>query len=314
MKLMSNYLKNGTVLPSGLLSHNASGIMEGFKKTFQNKSLKAGIVTQSYAPTDPGNISKLFPEYDVLAFEQNEDKGSTVSIYRNCPLAASIGNIADYFEMTLRPLEKQTTKGTVPSPSGQDGSIVLLLCLNGMADTGIIVGALGHPDRPTNIVGTEPQLFGEYNGVAVAVNTDGSTNLTFKGATDSYGNPTNTSQGNTVVSIATDGSFQVQHSTITFTLSKSGDATLTTSGNTTIQCENANINCSEANIAATGTASIEGSSINLGANAAQAAILGNAFKVLYDNHTHSNGNGGSPTGVTLQPLGGSALSKKVSVE
>src|ERR1700690_2043780 len=145
---MSNFLRNGTILPSGLLNHNKSNSKGGFKKSFQNTTLKTGIVVASYGIEDDSNINKLFIEYDVLAFEQNENKGSTVGVYKNCVFATSLGNIADFFEMTLRPLEKQTTKGTVPSPSGQDGTIVLLLCLSGMADTAIIVGCLDHPDRP----------------------------------------------------------------------------------------------------------------------------------------------------------------------
>jgi hypothetical protein len=312
MKAMSNFLKNGTVLPSGLLSHNGAAIMEGFKKTFQNKTLKAGIVVASYATTDQGNLSKLYPEYDVLAFEQNEDKGSTVSIYKNCPVASSLGSIADYFEMTVRPLQKKTTSGTVPSPSGQDGSIVLLLCLNGMSDTGIIVGSLPHPDRPTNIEGTAPQLYGEYNGVNVVVNQDGSTSLTFKGATDSYGVPTDSSQGNTVVSIATDGSFQVQHSTITFTLDKSGSATRTTSGNTTINCQDANINCTNSTVTASDTAIVEGKTVKLGVNASNAAVLGDIFKSYFDTHIHPTPIG--PSGPPVMPMPPSTLSKKVEVE
>ena len=231
---MNNFLKNGTVLPSGLLTHDKMAMLEGFKKTFQNKTLKAGIVVASYAITDSNNLSKLFIEYDVLAFEQNEDKGSTVIVYKNCATSSSLGSIADFFEMALRPLEHQTTKGTVPSPSGQDGSIVLLLCLNGMSDTGIIVGSLQHPDRPTTLTTTGPYLQGEYNGVNVVVNTDGSTSLTFKGATDSYGDPTDSSQGDTVVSIATDGSFSVNHSTVTFNLAKSGDVTITAKGSVNV--------------------------------------------------------------------------------
>jgi hypothetical protein len=310
--MMSNFLKNGTVLPSGLLSHDQQRMMEGFKKTFQNKTIKAGIIIASYDVDNANNLSKLFPEYDVLAFEQNEDKGSTVSIYKNCSAASSLGSIADYFEMTLRPLQKKSTKGTVPSPSGQDGSIVLILCLNGMSDTAIIVGSLPHPDRPTNIEGAQPQLYGEYNGVNVVVNVDGSTALTFKGATNNDGSVADSSQGNTVVSIATDGSFQVQHSTVTFALDRSGAVNLTASGNVTIQCDAANINCSTSTVTASGTATVEGSTVKLGANASEAVVKGNTFKKLFDQHIHPTPIG--PSGPPSIPLAPSALSNKVETE
>jgi len=309
---MNNYLKNGTVLPSGLLNSNMKASMEGFKKTFQNTSMKAGVVTQVYAVDDPGNVSKLVPEYDVLAFEQNENKGSTVSIYRNCPAITSIGGITDYFEMIRRPLEKKSTKASVPLPSGQDGTIVLLLCLNGFADTAIIVGSLAHPDRPSNIVGTEPQLYGEYNGVQVQVNTDGSTALTFKGATHNDGTPVDASQGNTTVSIGKDGSFQVKHSTITFAMDRSGVVNLTASGNVNIKCDNANINCSDSTVTASGTATVEGSTVKLGAGASEAVVKGDTFKKLFDQHIHPTPIG--PSGPPSQPLSPSALSTKVKTE
>lgn len=296
--MMNNFLKNGTVLPSGLLTHDKMAMMEGFKKTFQNKTLKAGIVIASYAVTDSNNLSKLFIEYDVLAFEQNEDKGSTVIVYKNCAMAASLGSIADFFEMALRPLEHQTTKGTVPSPSGQDGSIVLLLCLNGMSDTGIIVGSLQHPDRPTTLTTTGPYLQGEYNGINVVVNTDGSTALTFKGATNSYGVPTDSSQGNTSVSISTDGSFSVKHSTITFDMARSGVVTINATG--------------DVNITSATTATVDAPTIKLGASAQHPLVLGDIFKQLFDEHVHPTPIGVSgPPSIPLNP---DALSKVSETE
>jgi hypothetical protein len=225
---MNNQLGNGTILPSGLLSHNPMAHLDSFRKTFQNTALKVGVITASYAITDPNNIHKLFIEYDVLAFEQKENTGTSVSTYKNCPAASSLGGLADYFEMSLRKIEKLTTKGPVPQSSGNNGSIVLLLCLNGLSDTAVIIGALGHPDRPTNLKTDEPHLEGEYNGVNIVVNPDGSTSLTFKGATDNDGNPTDTTQGDTELSIETDGSYQVMHKTITQRLDKNGKFDLTT--------------------------------------------------------------------------------------
>lgn len=224
---MNNFLGNGSILPSGLLSHNPLAHTEGFKKTFQNTGLKVGVITATYAIGDSKNISKLFPEYDVLAFEQNEDAGASVTTYKNCPAAASLGSLADFFDMSLRKIEKTTTKGATPQISGHNGSIVLLLCLNGLSDTAVIMGSLGHPDRKTTITKDEPHLEGEYNGVHILVNADGSTSLTFKGATDNDGKQTDSSQGNTVMSIEKDGSYQIKHATITQRLDKNGKASLT---------------------------------------------------------------------------------------
>lgn len=224
---MSNELDNGAVLPFGLMSGYPSGLLEGFKKTYQNSSLRVGIVRETYAISDSKNVSKLVPEYDVMAFEQNEDKGSTVITYKNCMAAAALGSIADFFEATLRKLKKKTSKGETPSPSGQNGALVLLLCLDSMSEKAIIIGALTHPDRKTTLVDSDPHLEGEYNGVNIKVEKDGSTTLTFKGATDNDGKIIDDTQGNTVMKIEKDGSYQVNHKTITQRLDKKGMASLT---------------------------------------------------------------------------------------
>jgi hypothetical protein len=224
---MSNFLDNGTVLPYGLLSDDAEAFMAGFNKSYRNTSLRIGIVVRSYIITDPNNLFKLTTEYDVLVFEQNEDKGSSIVTYRNCMASEGMGSIADYFEKELRVRTVALSPNNLINTTEQDGAVVLILCLDGMSDKALIVGAVTHPDRQTNLVSTLPYLEGEYNGVNITVNTDGSTSLIFKGATDNYGVPTDPSQGNTEVQIQTDGSFQVSHSAITFTLARSGTVTLT---------------------------------------------------------------------------------------
>ena len=129
-------------------------------------------------------------------------------------------------EFTLRPKTFQTNKG-FPTFSDQDGSIVLIKCLDNCGDKAIVIGNLIHPDRPTNITSTAPQLSGEYNGVNIEIANDGSCSLTFKGATDSKGTPT-TSNGNTVFQIKSDGSFEFNHSTVDISANKSGSLVITT--------------------------------------------------------------------------------------
>src|ERR1019366_5470983 len=99
---MDNFLNNGTVLPSGLLEYSGMDMMEGFNKTYRNTSLRMGIVVDAYVISDARNLSKLTTEYDVLVFEQNEDRSSSVLRYKNCISQDGIGAIADFFEKTLR--------------------------------------------------------------------------------------------------------------------------------------------------------------------------------------------------------------------
>ena len=224
---MNNYLKNGAVLPHGLLTHSKNDLMGGFNKSYRAYPLRLGIVLKSYLVTDENNVSGLTTEYDVSVFEQNEDKSATTIIYKNCMSSEGLGSIADYFEKSLRPLKNKDDQGPGIALKGQDGAIVLLLCLDAMSDKAIIISSVTHPDRKTNIQNEGPTLAGEFNGVNIKVNVDGSTSITFKGATDNSGKPLDSSQGNTELSIEKDGSYQVQHKTITQRLDKNGKASLT---------------------------------------------------------------------------------------
>lgn len=222
-----NFLNNGTVLPSGLLSYNSDADMAGFNKTYKNFALRMGIVAAVYPVSDDKNHSKLTTEYDVLVFEQHEDQGSSIITYRNCLSAEGLGSIADYFEMTLR--TRKTKSSSNIDTKNQNGAVVLILALDGMTEKGIIIGAITHPDRKSKLKNGAPHLEGEYNGVHIVVQEDGSTTLTFKGATDNDGKITDSSQGPTELKIEKDGSYQVSHKTITQRLDKNGQASLTAS-------------------------------------------------------------------------------------
>ena len=255
-------MPNGTVLPSGLLgSQGPEGAMAAFNRSYRNTGIKAGIIVNSYISTDPGNQSKICTEYDVLVMEQFENKGSTSITYKNCLSSQGFGSLADYFEAVLRVKSFQTNKGFTTFKD-QDGAIVLIQCLDNVGDKAIVIGNLIHPDRPTNIASTDPQLWAEYNGVNLKVGTDGSCSLTFKGATDSKGVPTDPSQGNTVLQIQTDGSFQFNHSAITIRADKSGVLTITTTGNANITVGG------DCNLTSTGKVVVQGSEIDLDGNQA----------------------------------------------
>lgn len=320
---MNNFLQNGAVLPSGLLGENAQSTMEGFKKTYQNTSLRVGVITESYGVDNKDNLNKLVPEYDVMVFEQNEDQGSTVINYRHCVMANALGSIADFFEFTMRKITDKKSKGVTPSPNGNNGSLVLILCLNGLSDSGIIIGALSHPDRKSTLKDDGPRLEGEYNGVNIKVEEDGSTSLTFRGATDGYGKPTDDTQGPTVISIEKDGSFQTKHKTITHRLDKKGVASLTADDNITnttkksfqvtateeidltatknynLACADliqkasgsASLDCQKLTVNSQGEVAIKGSTINV---EAQSMAKIKATAITLDGQVSLGGDGGQP--------------------
>lgn len=227
---MSNILENGTVLPSGLLGRQGmEGSIAAFNRSYRDTRLKAGIIVKSYAADDDANQNGLCTEYDVVTFEQFENKGSTSTLYRNCLSTQGFGGVADFLEFTLRPKTIQTNKGS-PTFGDQDGAVVLIECLDGIGDKAVVTGCLIHPDRDTTITSTDPQLAGEYNGVNVEIENDGSCSLTFKGSTDSLGIPTDPSQGGTKIQITSDGSYEVSNLTTSFEMAKtSGDITTKTS-------------------------------------------------------------------------------------
>jgi hypothetical protein len=231
-------LENGAVLPHSLLGEDDADMMGGFNKSYRNYPLRVGVVTATYPVSDDQNRSKLTTEYDVLVVEQHEDKSATTIQYRNCMSSEGLGSIADFFEKTLRRKKKKTTKGDSTNTKGQDGAIVLLLCLDAMSDKGIIISSLTHPDRKTTLKDDQPYLEGEYNGVNIKVATDGSTTLTFKGATDNDGNPTDASQGTTEIKIEKDGSFQAMHDAVTFRMDRTSKAlSITAKGDVNITAE-----------------------------------------------------------------------------
>lgn len=225
-----NILDNGTVMPSGLLHCDPSSAMRGFNRTFKNTAMRMGIVMKTYPVSDSKNITKLTTEYDVIVNEQDEAGGVTPNTYRNCISTDGFGSIADFFERTFRAQTKDAVKGDIANTKDQDGAIVLILCLDGMSEKGVIVGGINHPDRKTTLT-DEPKLEGEFNGVNIKVDPDGSTSLTFKGATGNDGKVLDSSQGDTEIKIEKDGTFQLSHKGVIQRLEKGGVASLTAQDN-----------------------------------------------------------------------------------
>lgn len=233
-------LNNGTILPHGLMSLDNKSDKGGFDKTYKNFALRAGIVIRSYDIENDLNVSKLVPEYDVVVIEQDGNRAVTPITYKNCIAASSFGSIADFFETRIRTQKKVKNKNTKGRDfAGQDGALVLLLCLDGSSEKAIIIGGLPHPNRKSKLKGKGQILAGEFNGISVSVADDGSGNLTFKGATDNEGNPIDKEQGNTSIDIEKDGTVQFKHKGATQRIEKGGNFLLANEGTTTIQTKKA---------------------------------------------------------------------------
>ena len=295
---MSNFLENGTVMPHGLLSCNPSDFLRGHNKSYNNTALRFGVIKRIYSVNDPKNVSKLTTEYDVEVIEQDANRSVAPVTYKNCLSVDSLGSIADFFEKNFR-AQTESDNFQLPITKGQNGATVLVLCLDATTGKGVILGGLNHPDRPTTLVDAQPRLAGEYNGVNVQVSPDGSCILTFKGATDNQGVPTDSSQGPTVFQIKTDGSFEFMHSTIDILADKSGTLSITTKTDCTITAE--------------GTTTVEGKDVKLGAAASESVVLGDSFKKYLDTQ-FIVATALGPSGTSIVKMPADTLTTKVKTE
>ncbi|HLD91762.1 MAG TPA: hypothetical protein VI911_12245, partial [Patescibacteria group bacterium] len=171
--------KYSPVLPSSLLEQ-AGDEFDGFKSTYNNFSLKTGIILKSYDIDDVNNISKNFVEYDVIAIESQGNLATGPVIFKKCPSLEGFGGVANFYEAKLKASSNDKVKydGEIAK---SDGSVVLLLCINGNEDSAMIIGSSKHPARKTTLTKEAGQhLEGEYNGVNWQVNKDGELTITFK--------------------------------------------------------------------------------------------------------------------------------------
>jgi hypothetical protein len=199
------------ILPSSLLEQVSN---EGFDlkdKTFNNSSFRCGTVIETIEIDNPLNISKKVPEYNVMVVEQEKEGGINASVYKNCINAEAFGGIGNFLEFKLQASTKPqdtSKKGTTNTPTN-DGSTVLLLCLDSNAEKAVIVASLSHPLHKTTLTKEAGQhLEGQYNGINWQVNKDGELTVTFKSATDPKGVPLNKEVGGTFAKMDKTGSIE----------------------------------------------------------------------------------------------------------
>jgi hypothetical protein len=205
------YENNEQIINSSLFSVSTEN--KGPNRVVNNTSLRTGIVVAAYEIDDELNFNKKFPEYDVLVVEQ--DKNSTVEpvLYKNCVAIDSFGGVADFFEFKIRPVNNVSEDKEVEVDANfqkQFGNVVLILCLDGSADKGIIIKSLPHPGRKTTLT-TENELHleGEYNGLNWKIDKEGSLTVTFRSKTDNQGKPQDEQSGGTFVKMDKEGSIEL---------------------------------------------------------------------------------------------------------
>ncbi len=207
----TNFLNTGGVLPSNLEVDEGEGYDESrdannyAKKNF---SLKVGQIEESYCTDQEGNVRGSRIEYDVLVNESNGDGSTSQMTYRRVLSQDLFGGIADFFQFTHRKNEKDQGRDA----PFRNGSLVLILCLNGSNEDAIIVGGLKHPNNSNECTEEEGHnLKFEFNGINFEIDKEGAMTLLFRGPTDADGKVLEGSKefGGTKIKIEKDGSYEV---------------------------------------------------------------------------------------------------------
>jgi hypothetical protein len=161
---------------------------------------------QTYKVEDKNNENKGMYEYDVMTFQQDKDKGVVPIKYKNCVTMDAFGGIADFFEY----IQSSPTDKKLKNVADDDGSYVLILCIDGTQTRGVILGALPHHNRKSTLSKVSGKhMEGEFNGIRMKVNSDGELTMTFKGKTDTKGKPTNPAAGGSQFKFEKDGSVEI---------------------------------------------------------------------------------------------------------
>lgn len=200
--------KKGYVNPSGLISNVDKKLINTFNKKYQNSPIRLGCVVKVYESDDDANTANVGPQYDVVTEQQNFT-GSNYVTYQRCISMDGIGGIGDFLEFKLRTSNNEDFEKSHEFKK-QNGSMVLLLCLDGFSENAIIIGGVKHPNRESTLTPDAGlHLEGEYNGINWQVNKDGELTVTFKSRTNNEGEPQNTGAGGSYIKMDKTGSIEL---------------------------------------------------------------------------------------------------------
>ena len=184
---MSIEQSDGSIMPSHIYVSSAQA------NDRNDPFFRIGKVVAIYYPTNTGNYSKKFIEYDVLCDHIDTYGMHTKVLYPRCKVLSLFGGAADFTDWTYRQStlvgSNQSGSTNGPSKSVDNGSTVALVCVNGDVRQGVIIGGLKHANlsnnanfTPTFDAGTHLNF--EFNGVVIQINDSGEFSLTFNGKTN----------------------------------------------------------------------------------------------------------------------------------
>jgi len=183
---MATVLADGTVIPSYLDVEDTS--YGSPDPNYGNIALRLGEVVKVIYPTDSRSRSKKIIEYDVATDGVTSTDGSLgghIKRYLNCVMNNPFGGLADKLVWTAR---------AQPSDNPNDkaigiglGSKVILLCVDGETNRGIIIGGVRDVHDTGDVEKDGHHLHFAFNGLNAIVNDDGELTATFNGKTKANG-------------------------------------------------------------------------------------------------------------------------------
>lgn len=198
-------IKYQPVIPSSLFQERTDNDFNYSQRISNNLTLKIGVVVEIIELEDKSNVSKITTEYNVMTIESQNNH-----VYKNCMSVDGFGGVADFFNKKLRATSDALKAEKRSALDKQNGSIVLLLCIDGHSEQAVIIGSIAHPDRKNGKLSTDKghHLEGEFNGINWQIDKDGALTIKFNSATDNDGNYKDSAAGGSTFKMEKDGSIE----------------------------------------------------------------------------------------------------------
>ncbi len=166
---------------------------------FDDPLTHAGEVVEVIYPEDEKSWSKKFMEYRVLAQYRDRHSNTGLSREYRCTLANPLHGFPDRGRQVLR-------AGTPNREGLGKGSKVVVQCLSGEHNLGVITTGLRDQDDDRGLRDSKVVYDMEVNGVLLQVRTDGSVRMLRLGPKDADGKVTDSPKVLGSVSVEKDGS------------------------------------------------------------------------------------------------------------
>ena len=226
-----------------------------------NVTLRYGEVKKINKPS--GNIKVT--TYDVLV-QVYSNGGASHVLYYNCTLLDHFGSLADSSDFLLRESEE-------PGYKVGNGSKVVVLCLDGNVQKGIIIGGVRQfRHMPDGVVRQEV-----FNGVKETFGEDGGWSIYCDGPTDRLGNLRDDAEPNGAsISIKADGSVETSTPSEKCRIAldhPNGSIALDSSDSVEVKSYSIGLQGTTVEVNAD-SITLDSSSVGVGSNAVEPAVLG----------------------------------------